>query len=375
MGLDIASGLLGGMQGIATATNTIAEDKLKQLAEKLKMEALEEISARADQRKFGHDQQLQVERMTGEKELQTSKNDFEAGMEKARNDTLKEISRAEIKSKEGIEGAKITSEEKIAGQKDSTLLYIAGMETRTKEMLANTDKKSTEAANLRSKVAAFTEARKTLEANPNDIDGANAILQTAGIPTAYQDVVVDPGKKGSWFFGVGEKAPVTERRMVGGDGRPISGGAQPTEPTGLKSEIARMIEASKGDQPSVQRGADKTSNTGLLQSPAVKEQVKPEVKTPYEPTTPGWFERNLQNDKPAESLKETLKKTSGWLDRNVKAETKMPGNLLEAIQAATGEKDEAVLSKIAKQIKFKYGNVSDKQLIGMIQQGKIFKKE
>lgn len=375
MGLDIVSGLLGGMQGVATATNTIAEDKLKQLAEKLKMEALEQIAARSDQRKFGHDQQLQVERMTGEKELQTSKNDFEAGMEKARNDTLKEISRAEIKSKEGIEGAKITSEEKIAGQKDSTLLYIAGMETRTKEMLANTDKKSTEAANLRSKVAAFTEARKTLEANPDDIDGANAILQTAGIPTAYQDVVVDPGKKGSWFFGVGEKEPVTEKRMVREDGRPISGGAQPTEPTGLKSEIARIIEASKGDQPSVQRGADKTSNTGLLQSPAVKEQVKPEVKTPYEPTTPGWFERNLQNDKPAESLKETLKKTSGWLDRNVKAETKMPGNLLEAIQAATGEKDEAVLSKIAKQIKSKYGNVSDKQLIGMIQQGKIFKKE
>ena len=375
MGLDIVSGLLGGMQGIATATNTIAEDKLKQLAEKLKMEALEEIAARSDQRKFGHDQQLQGERIIGEKELQTSKNDFEAGMKKAHDDTLKEISRAEIKSKEGIEGAKITSEEKIAGQKDSTLRYIAGMETRMKEMLANTDKKSTEAANLRSKVAAFTEARKTLEANPDDIDGANAILQTAGIPAAYQDVVVDPGKKGSWFFGVGEKEPVTEKRMVIEDGRPISGGAQPTEPTGLKSEIARIIEASKGDQPSVQRGADKTSNTGLLQSPAVKEQVKPEVKTPYEPTTPGWFERNLQNDKPAESLKETLKKTSGWLDRNVKAETKMPGNLLEAIQAATGEKDEAVLSKIAKQIKSKYGNVSDKQLIGMIQQGKIFKKE
>ena len=94
MGLDIVSGLLGGIQGAANATNTIAEDKLKQLAEKLKMEALEQIAARSDQRKFGHDQQLQVEKMIGEKELQTSKNDFEAGMKKAHNDTLKEISRA-----------------------------------------------------------------------------------------------------------------------------------------------------------------------------------------------------------------------------------------------------------------------------------------
>ena len=67
-------GLAGGVQGAGTAVAEIADDKLKQLAEKLKMEALEQIQVRSDQRRFANDTAMEGIRTENQKGLLAQQN-------------------------------------------------------------------------------------------------------------------------------------------------------------------------------------------------------------------------------------------------------------------------------------------------------------
>lgn len=235
---DWAAGLLGGVMGVGKAVDEIGTEKRKELAEHLKMQALEKIEERADVRRHGYAKELAGEEM-----------DFRKGE-----------SAVERKSREDIAGKGITSAEKIASERNEALKWIAKLETDMKERVLGEDKKGREAQEMRAKVAAFTEARHVLEGG-GSTEEANAVLEAAGLPT-YEEYIKEPGSEGG-IFGWGKTAPVMGRRLQGttgaaaetkqGEGGTTTVKTETTtpsgQPTGLKSDLDRLVAEGRKTMP------------------------------------------------------------------------------------------------------------------------------
>ena len=200
--------------GGAHAVNEIAEDKRKQLAEKLKMDALAEIQMRQGEREHGYAKELQGEKIKAETELQGEK----------------------IKAESDLTDKKISSDEKIASDRNAMLERIAGMENSMKDRMLKMDAKTNAAQMMRAQVAAFTEARKVLEGG-GTTEEANAVLEAAGLP-AMEEYIADPGSSG--FFGIGGREPKIGRRVAGSGGI-LSGGG-----SGLSAELDALLQEGLG---------------------------------------------------------------------------------------------------------------------------------
>ena len=222
--VDWASGLLGGVMGGGNAVADIAQDKRKDLAERLKMEAQAEIDAAYQGRAFKHD------------EGQTDK---------------------KIKADTDLTERKIGSDEKLAGEHNQLLRDLAAQENSLKRELSKVDKASSEAAEMRAKIAAFTEARNIL-ASGGSTDEANAPLMSIGLP-GFSERVVDEGSDG--FLGIGDRPRKIERTW---DGAPSDGGGSPGST--LKDELDSLLNEGMGDKPKPPPAPPKSDAGGFLSS-------------------------------------------------------------------------------------------------------------
>lgn len=198
---DFVSGLLGGVMGTANAVNELSAERRKEMAIALRREALAELDRQSTAQKHGYDVELQ-------------------GRDIAARKTEGEADRS---SREGMADARIKSMEKLSQ---------AEMDMKNK--LLSMDKKSTKAQMVKTKISAFSEARKLLE-NGGTTAEANIVLEAAGLPL-MEDVIVEEGREG--ILGFFAKDPVVERRVEGSGGPglaspgPQAGGEQEPEATG-----------------------------------------------------------------------------------------------------------------------------------------------
>jgi len=213
--VDWASGLLGGIMGGGNAVADIAMDKRKELAERLKMEAQAEIDKAYQGRAFKHDESMTDKKIGADKELQGEG----------------------FKHESAMTDKKIGSDEKMASEHNQLLRDLAAQENSLKRELSKVDQASTAAAEMRAKIAAFTEARNIL-ASGGSTDEANAPLMSIGLP-GFSERVVDEGSEG--FLGIGDRPRKIERTWDGDQG---SGGGSPGGT--LKDELDSLLAESNG---------------------------------------------------------------------------------------------------------------------------------
>jgi hypothetical protein len=234
----LLEGLLGGARGFAGAVTTIAEDKRKQLAEKLKMEAIAEIDKAHQARGFAHDKEIQA-------------------------------TDAELKEKD------IASREKVASDRNATMERIAKMETDMKQRMLSQDVSKSEAQDLKNKIAASAESRKILEGG-GSTEEANAVRQQAGLPL-LEEFIAEEGREG--ILGFFKKDPVIGRRVEGDKSSPA-----PDELDALLAKGREMMsdKAEKTPEPAAGPPPEPKRASGLI-SQALEESApisSPELGDP-----------------------------------------------------------------------------------------------
>ena len=241
-------GLLGGVMGGSNAVNELSGERRKLLAEKLKMDAMEEIQMRSDTRRFGHEKGLQQENIKAEDSRATKK----------------------MESTERISEKETSSREKISSERNATLERIANMENEIKEKMHSAQMGSNEAQVMRAKVAALAEARKVIE-NGGTTEEANAVLETVGLPP-FEEYVMDEGSEG--ILGFGKKEPVIGRRLSGGKSQ--TGGTQTGG--GLSSELQALLEEGKGSSGQGKPQSDGIVNDAMADNkPGTPDSINPKL--------------------------------------------------------------------------------------------------
>jgi len=205
--VDFLSGVLGGVSGAGNAVSEIATDKMHELAEHLKLKAMEEINARSDERRFGYDKAIQGENQK-----------FEAGQNKEKRDFEKGLFDTEIASKEKLAAADRASAEGIANARNE--LLRAQTEAKKNGVSAATQKVQAEAG------------KNSLEVlrSGGTLEEANAILDTAGVGKRWEPYDAEPGKEGLF----GDTPPVKGYRLVSADG------SAPAESSGKKGGTSQL---------------------------------------------------------------------------------------------------------------------------------------
>lgn len=168
MGL-LVSGLLGGIQAGARAVEQLSDDKLKALAEKLKMDALEAMDKRRELRgqKFQTSERIAREGFqAGESKLGRT---FEAGEGLLGRKSAEKISEAGLLSQETRATAKLDLDKIIVAETK-----------RYHDLTIKAKEGSTEAATRRAQVDAWKEVGKISE-RFGSIDEMNGVLAAAGI--------------------------------------------------------------------------------------------------------------------------------------------------------------------------------------------------
>lgn len=227
MGL-LTAGILGGIAGGAQKVVEVSDDQRKSLAEKLKMEALEAMQGRQAATEHGYRMEEQGVDIKARADLSAS----EQGAVDKRLDT-------EIAANKDITSMKIKADKELADK-----------EASLKERMLSQDIKQTEIGTIKNQIAAYGEARKTIE-NGGTIEDANMILEAAGLP-GMEEYVIDPGSEGGWF-GWGKREPVTGKRMKGSGliNSEITTGETDLSGEGnnLKSDLDRLIAEGKKKTP------------------------------------------------------------------------------------------------------------------------------
>ena len=110
--MDLLSGLLGGIQGGAGAVTTLSEERRKALAEQVKMEALDLMNKRQQERGFAHSKDLQQGQFSHAEGMQSK------GFEHAEGLLGKQLGSAERRHRETL-AAKGDSESAPLASKDA----------------------------------------------------------------------------------------------------------------------------------------------------------------------------------------------------------------------------------------------------------------
>ena len=251
--MDWAAGLLGGVMGAGTAIDQIGTEKRKELAEHLKMQALEKIEERADIRRHGQAKELQGEKMEHETGLQEK----------------------DIGSREKIAGEGITSAEKIASERNQMYRDLAKERNRLDEKLRQTQENTEENKRLKIKSDTVTKAMKYLQEG-GDLEGAQAMLDAAEVDYSLETYVKTPATEGG-IFGWGAEPEVTAERIK--IGKPSATETKPgeSEPTDLKSDLARLVAKGKEPMPPATEAKPEkveTDKAGMIGDAAVPREEK-----------------------------------------------------------------------------------------------------
>jgi hypothetical protein len=178
-------GIIGGAAGFGNAMNYIGKDQLRNLADKLKIQARGEI-----------EKQLQGERITAEQQMNQDR----------------------ISSQESMNTQRLKSNEKISSEHNAVLERIAKDKNDLSILLSKYKTGSSEAKDVANKLKAMDLVQKTIQ-NGGDINQINAILDAAGLPR-WEQYTKTPGSSG--FFGWGATEPVTGYRLAGSGGSQLS---------------------------------------------------------------------------------------------------------------------------------------------------------
>lgn len=237
--VDLLRGLLGGVRGAGNAVDEIAKEKRAQMAEMLKMQAAEAMQSRMSKQEFQQTGQLQGERIGAEKEMQGTQLKNQRDMQTERIGAERELQGESLKAQRDMQGERISAQQSeglLSRQHEATMQggriksneamnsaaissreKIAKMEDDFRRQLQTLKEKGggtgeNAAQMIKARTDAFSEARKVLEEDPNNIDLANSILTSANLPSLEQ-YEVEPEKKG--FLGWGSKPAVTGFRQKG----------------------------------------------------------------------------------------------------------------------------------------------------------------
>jgi hypothetical protein len=257
MASNLFAGILGGVQGASNAANQIATERMKELAEHLKMKALEEIQMRSDVRRHGQAKELQTERLGQESGLQEKRlaaEDARSSLERGSRET---IAVTGLESREETERLGRESQEKIATDRNRVLKAIADEKNKIDERLRNTQENTEKNKRLKIQSDAAFKAMDLI-AKGGGLEEAAAILDAAEVDYKIEEYVKEPAKEGG-FLGWGKKPAILgERIKIGDKGKPgkesVEGeptGATPTQGQGEKSIIQQLLdEGKKKTQPS-----------------------------------------------------------------------------------------------------------------------------
>lgn len=205
MGLITAG--LGFLKGTAGAVEQLSDEKRKALAEKLRMDALEQMDIRAEKRrqKFTTSEREAVQVYgAGESEKQRG---FLAGESDLERESRESISEAGITSREDISANRLALDETI-----SKNLETWRGKTLEKQQSAN------EAAVRKNKLKAWEEVQKITKdigLTSDNIDQVNGVLQAGDVGQHFTSETI-PGKKGG-LLGRGGRPESTTYKLVSDD--------------------------------------------------------------------------------------------------------------------------------------------------------------
>jgi hypothetical protein len=208
--MDWAAGLLGGVMGAGSAINQLSEERRKELAENLRRQALEDMQGRLDLKKHGYEKEIHATDTASREKIASEGLTSQEKIASEHRTSAEKIASEGLTSQEKIASEHRTSAEKIASDRNTLEKWIHEQENNLKAKI-NTENISTrKAAEMKAKIAAYTEARHVLE-NNGSTEEANAVLEAADLPT-YEDYVKEPGSEGG-LFGWGKKEPIIGRRL------------------------------------------------------------------------------------------------------------------------------------------------------------------
>ena len=332
--VDWTSGLLGGIKGAGGAVGDISRDQRKELAEHLKLQALDAMQGRRDERLHGQAKVIQAEDIKARYELQKNEIQMRKDLSKEERDAAmgrldKELAAAEtrlgkqitshekiageqIGAQREIAGANRTSQEKIASGHDSTLVTLQGMKDAVDREKITGDNAKVRVAEQKIKSDAVRDAIKAYQSGldkEDALDQANIILLGADLPPVER-YVKTPGEDRWWprkdvaptmgirqqgligtTAGTSEKQPAGTATTTGQPSVAPTGAGPATSGTSGKSDLDRLLEEGKKTMPT---GKPSAGSSGIVgEAMASEEGETPEPKSSFRRSTGGWIPESL----------------------------------------------------------------------------------
>jgi hypothetical protein len=124
--MDIISGILGGVHGGASAVSELSDERRRELAERVKEQALEAIMRQREQRGFAHDKEMQQRSFThaegqqraniqGREQLQDAQLKSQAELQTQRLDRTEGMQTQRLDSAAGLLGQRLAAQEADVG--------------------------------------------------------------------------------------------------------------------------------------------------------------------------------------------------------------------------------------------------------------------
>ena len=243
---DAVSGLLGGIMGASNAVNELSAERRKEMAVALRQQAMAEIERKYQERGFKHAEGLQGEN---------------------------------IKARKAEGEADITSREKIASGHDASAKTIAEIRNEMDKEQVAAVKGSTEAKRMGDRNKAFSESAKLFSSMPLDdaISMSNALMSEYG--WRFNKYKISDGSSGIPIVGWGKKDPEWGVEVITDDQISKGGLASPQTvsniQTGLKGELASLLEESKKGGISKPPGGQQITAAEFNGTDSAKDVIEP----------------------------------------------------------------------------------------------------
>lgn len=404
-------GLAGGVQGAGTAVAEIADDKLKQLAEKLKMEALEQIQVRSDQRRFANDTAMEGIRTENQKGLLAQQNIY--GQE-SQSRGFEHADKAQKSSQDfqlGLEGVRQKHAERLQDKGFShteAMEYSRQFAQQVRDATLSELKKGEAAHAANIKVPADNsfkslpdEIRKSFEKETVDQFGNTTksfdneglarytqFMESSGVKDprrAYALWSMEEAKKDPAFDTFRAKYPNEPEEQVALAYR-LQNRAAELESGGMKREKA--IETAKKEYQAIQ--APEQSGPERLGTPEARAQAdtpdperlgqrglleprpavaQPQVKPPVQPqSSESAFGQPFQKWGGVEAVKglfDTAKGVGASTRADIEASEKRPATLIDALKRKGFRNEKAIQIQVDK-LKKNYPDKSEAELIDIV---------
>ena len=277
--MGLVAGLLGFAKGAAGAVETLSDEKRAALAEKLKMDALEQMDIRRSAREHGYRAE---ELKTGHGYAMESQTvDAAARAREAAKGRAHDITQGlrQRESTEKIAGARLTFNK---AQQAATEAY--------NKLVIESKKASTNAAVKKNMLEAISQVNKIKQDDggritPENIDIINNILRIGGVSGQY-GMTGEPGEKRKWKADKESTLEATWIPDATENGGTPSGSETGTTPgtkpktTPLQAQLDKLLNKPSGNE--APKEGEAQAGTGEVESPSVNVTPKPIKKPGYQ---------------------------------------------------------------------------------------------